>query len=194
MKKIELFAALFLLLGITIQAQTAWKIDEAHSKVQFSVSHMVISDVTGQFRKFDGNITSAGDDFSKGRVEMTMQVASINTDNEKRDEHLKSADFFDAQKYPEIKFVGKSLKKVKGNKYKLTGNFTMKGVTRPITLDVIYGGVIKDPYGRVRSGFKVSGTINRFDYNLKWNNMLETGGAVVGKDVNLVCNIELVRE
>lgn len=194
MEKIELFAALFLLLGITIQAQTAWKIDEAHSKVQFSVSHMVISDVTGQFRKFDGNITSAGDDFSKGRVEMTMQVASINTDNEKRDEHLKSADFFDAQKYPEIKFVGKSLKKVKGNKYKLTGNFTMKGVTRPITLDVIYGGVIKDPYGRVRSGFKVSGTINRFDYNLKWNNMLETGGAVVGKDVNLVCNIELVRE
>lgn len=194
MKKIELFAALFLLLGITIQAQTAWKIDEAHSKVQFSVSHMVISDVTGQFRKFDGSITSAGDDFSKGRVEMTMQVASINTDNEKRDEHLKSADFFDAQKYPEIKFVGKSLKKVKGNKYKLTGNFTMKGVTRPITLDVIYGGVIKDPYGRVRSGFKVSGTINRFDYNLKWNNMLETGGAVVGKDVNLVCNIELVRE
>ncbi|MGE5363808.1 MAG: YceI family protein [Bacteroidota bacterium] len=194
MTKIKLFAALFLLLGVTIQAQTAWKIDEAHSKVQFSVSHMVISDVTGQFRKFDGSITSAGDDFSKGRVEMTMHVASINTDNEKRDEHLKSADFFDAQNYPEIKFVGKSLKKIKGNKYKLTGNFTMKGVTRPITLDVIYGGVIKDPYGRVRSGFKVTGTINRFDYNLKWNNMLETGGAVVGKDVNLVCNIELVRE
>lgn len=194
MKKIKGLFIFVMLISVSVMAQTStWDIDKAHSKIGFSVSHMVISDVTGKFNKFDGSVTTQGDDFTKGNIDITIDVASIDTDNDKRDAHLRSDDFFNAEKYPKIVFKGKSMKKVGKNQYKLTGDFTMRDVTKPVTLDVVHNGTIKDPYGNSRAGFKITGKVNRFDYNLKWNNMLETGGAVVGKDVNLICDIELVK-
>jgi polyisoprenoid-binding protein YceI len=173
----------------------SWRLDPVHSKVQFTVSHMVISEVTGFFRKFDAIVASNKDDLSDANIEFTIDVNSIDTDNQNRDNHLKSDDFFNAAKFPKILFKGKSLKKLSNNKYKLYGDFTIRDVTKPIALDVVYGGTVKDMNGNTRSGFKVSGTINRFDYNLKWNKLLESGGgAVVGKDVNLICNVEFVKD
>ncbi|MDP4117189.1 MAG: YceI family protein, partial [Bacteroidota bacterium] len=138
--------------------------------------------------------TSNGNDFTKGNIEFSIDVNSINTENEQRDNHLKSDDFFNAAKFPKITFKGTSLYKVNGNKYKLKGNFTMRDVTKPIVLDVVYGGTVKDPWGNERVGFKIMGKVNRFDYGLKWNNLVEAGGAVVGKEVTMNCNIELIKK
>jgi len=154
---------------------------------------MVVSEVSGYFKIFEGAVSAKDDLFKDAKITFSADAASINTDNEKRDEHLKSDDFFSTAKYPKITFVSKSFKKVKNNKYKLTGDFTMKGVTKQITLDVTYNGTVKDPWGNTRAGFKLSGELNRFDYNLKWNNVVEAGGAVVGKTVTIKCNIELVK-
>jgi polyisoprenoid-binding protein YceI len=170
-----------------------WKIDEVHSKIRFSARHMVIAEVEGQFKKFDFILHIDGDDFSAGRIELTIDAKSIDTQNNDRDNHLRSADFFDAEKFPEIKFKSTSVKKISDEKYKLLGELTIKENTRPIELDVMYGGQIKDPWGNTRAGFKVNGSINRFDYGLKWNNLIETGGAVVGKYININCDIEVVR-
>jgi polyisoprenoid-binding protein YceI len=187
------FAALFLLFT-AVSAQTKWDVDKAHSKVGFSVTHMVISEVDGFFNDFQGDITTTGDDFSTAKINFTIDVNSITTDNQQRDTHLKSDDFFNAAKFPKITFVGKSLKKVGDNKYKLTGDFTIRDVTKEITLDVTMNGIVKDPWGLTRAGFKIRGEINRFDYNLKWNKMLEAGGLVVSKDVELVINLELTHK
>ncbi|KAF0148909.1 MAG: YceI family protein [Ignavibacteria bacterium] len=190
MKKIVL--AVLLAIGFTLtNAQTAWKIDKSHSNVGFSVSHLIISDVTGQFKSYDGTIEFSKEDLSDAKINFSIDVASINTDNEGRDKHLKSDDFFNAEKFPKITFAGKSIKKVDGKKYKLTGDFTMRDVTKTITLDVIYNGIVKDPWGNTKAGFKVTGELNRLEYGLKWNNLMETGGAVVGKDVTITVNLEL---
>ncbi len=191
--KSSLLALLFISFSVFAQ-KAEWKVDEAHSNVQFTVSHMVISDVTGSFNEYSANVTSEGDDFTKGNIEFTINTKSIDTDNEKRDEHLRSDDFFNAEKYPYITFKGKSLKKVEGKKYKLQGDLTIRDVTKPVTLDVVYNGTVKDPWGNTKAGFKINGEVNRFDYNLKWNNLLETGGAVVGKDVELKVDLQLVKQ
>lgn len=192
MKTVKSTAALLLVLSIMSYAQTKnWELDKSHSNVMFTVDYMVISEVTGKFNQFDAKVTSNGDDFSNGNIDFTIDVNSIDTDNDRRDGHLKSDDFFNAEKYPQITFKGKSLNKVSDNKYKLTGDLTMRDNTKQVELDVLYGGVIKDRNGNTRSGFKITGTINRFDYGLKWNNVVETGGAVVGKDVDITCNIQL---
>jgi polyisoprenoid-binding protein YceI len=185
-------AVIFLLISfISINAQTKWNIDKAHSKVLFSVTHLVISEVTGEFKGFTGSVETAKDDFSDAKIDFTVDVNSISTDNDMRDKHLKSDDFFNAEKFPQITFKGKTLKKVNGNNYKLTGDFTIRDVTKQVTLDVIYNGTIKDPYGNTKAGFKIIGQINRFDYNLKWNALIEAGGAVVGKTVTMTVNLEL---
>lgn len=182
--------ALFVTL-LSINAQTKWNIDKAHSKVLFSVTHLVISEVTGEFKDFTGSIESSKDDFSDAKIDFTVLVNSISTDNDFRDKHLKSDDFFNVEKYPQITFKGKSLKKVEGNNYKLTGDFTIRDVTKEVTLDVVYNGSIKDQRGNIKAGFKIIGQINRFDYNLKWNSLIESGGAVVGKTVTMTINLEL---
>lgn len=187
------FAALFLLFT-AVSAQTKWDVDKAHSKVGFTVTHMVISEVDGFFNDFQGDVTTTGDDFSTAKINFTIDVNSITTDNQQRDTHLKSDDFFNAAKFPKITFVGKTLKKVGDNKFKLTGDFTIRDVTKEITLDVTMNGIVKDPWGLTRAGFKIRGEINRFDYNLKWNKMLEAGGLVVSKDVDLVINLELTHK
>lgn len=193
MKKIQMLVAAVMLMFSFTQAQSTWKIDKAHSNIQFSVSHMVISEVGGYFKIFDATLTAKDDKLTDAVIEFTADVNSISTDNEKRDQHLKSDDFFNAEKFPKIKFVSKSFVKVDDGKYKMTGDFTMRDVTKTIVLDVVFNGMIKDSWGNLRAGFKLSGSVNRFDYNLKWNNLIEAGGAVVGKTVDLKCNVELIK-
>jgi len=175
------------------QGTTTWNIDNAHTRIGFSVSHMVISDVKGEFKRYDGKVITRGDDFSTATVEISIDVNSIYTANEKRDEHLKSPDFFDAQKYPKITFRSKKVVKKGNNQYQLVGDLTIKDVTKEVTLEVVHKGTVKDPWGNTRSGFRLTGKINRFDFGLKWNMALEAGGLVVGEDVYIECDVELIK-
>jgi polyisoprenoid-binding protein YceI len=177
-----------------IVASQTWKIDHVHSKIKFSARHMVIAEVEGQFNNFDFNLINDGDDFSTSQIDLTIVANSIDTRNNDRDNHLRSADFFDVEKFPAINFKSKSVRKINNEKYRILGDLTIKGNTKPVELDVTYGGQIKDPWGNIRAGFAVKGSINRFDYGLKWNNLIETGGAVVGKNININCDIEVVKE
>lgn len=172
---------------------TSWNVDKVHSSVGFSVEHMVVSEVVGQFNDYSANIKSDKDDFSDVKGDLTIQVSSIDTKEAKRDGHLKSPDFFDAEKYPTIKFEIVQFKKVKDKEYKLVGNLTMHGITKSVTLKANFGGIIKDPYGNTRAGIKVTGEIDRYEYDLKYNASLEGGGLVVGKKVNITCNIEMIK-
>jgi len=188
------FLAIIFLFTASLFAQTTWTVDKSHSKVGFGVTHLVITDVDGFFKDYDAQITTEGDDFSKTQIDFTIKTNSIFTDNKDRDNHLRSDDFFNAEKYPNMIFKGKSMKKVGDKKYKLIGDFTIRDVTKQIALDVTYNGTVKDPWGNTKSGFKVTGEIDRFDYNLKWNKAIETGSLVVGKDVELVIDLQLVKK
>jgi polyisoprenoid-binding protein YceI len=176
-----------------LSAQTVWSVDKGHSNVKFKVNHLVVSEVEGAFRAFTGTVKAKDDTFADLQAEFAVDVASINTDDEKRDGHLKSDDFFNAEKFPQMKFVSKSWKKTGKNSYKLTGDLTIRDVTKTVTFDATFGGVVKDPWGNTKAGFKATTTINRFDYNLKWNTAIEGGGLVVGKDVTIGLNIELAK-
>ncbi|MEJ7738803.1 MAG: YceI family protein [Chitinophagaceae bacterium] len=172
------------------QAATKWTLDRAHSNVKFAVTHMVVTETEGNFKLFDGYMEHSKDDFSDAKIEFSVDVKSIDTDNERRDTHLKGDDFFNAEKYPQIKFVSTSFTPAGGNKYKLSGNLTIRDVTKPISFDVTYGGSVADK-GGMKSGFKAKTSINRFDYNLKWDKTTETGGLVVSKEVDITVNVEL---
>lgn len=185
---------LFAATSVFAQNDVEWKFDKAHSKVGFNVSHMVISDVEGQFNKFEGSVKSKStDNFEGADVAFTADVNSIDTDNEKRDNHLKSGDFFNASEYPQMKFESKSFEKVDEKNYKLVGDLTIRGTTKEVELDVTHNGTVQG-MGKTRAGFKVTGTINRFDFGLKWNKTLETGGLVVGKEVTININTELIKQ
>jgi polyisoprenoid-binding protein YceI len=192
MKKIVLLAAVALF-QTAVFAQTQWNVDPVHSNVRFTVPHLVISEVEGSFKKFDGTIASSKPDFTDAAVNFTINVGSINTDNEMRDKHLKADDFFNAEQYPNMTFKSTSFKKVSGNKYVLAGNMTIRNVTKPVKFDVVYGGTAKDGYGNTKAGFKATTTINRFDYDLKWNSLTEAGGATVGKDVTIDLKLEFAQ-
>ena len=181
---------LVLFVVLSINAQSKWTADKSHSKVQFTVTHLIISEVTGQFKSFDINVQSSKDDFSDAKIDFSADIASINTDNEKRDAHLKSDDFFNAEKFPKMIFKGKSFTKIDGKNYKLVGDLTIRDVTKEVTLDVVYNGTVQ-AWGQARAGFKIKGEINRFDYNLKWNTLIEAGGAVVSKTVYITIDLEL---
>jgi len=183
--------AAFLLLGASgAVAQTTWKVDKSHSNVKFAVSHMVVSEVEGSFRMFDGSLVASKADLSDAKVNFSVDVASVNTDNEKRDGHLKSDDFFNAEKFPKMSFVSKSMKPLGGNKYALTGDLTLRDVTKTVTFDVTYGGQINTGRG-VKAGFKAKATIDRLTYGLKYAPALETGGLAVGKDVDITVLLEM---
>jgi polyisoprenoid-binding protein YceI len=191
MKRISMLLMAFLMMAsFSVSAQTKWSVDKAHSSVKFSVIHMVVSEVDGNFKMFDGSLEAAKPDFSDAKINFTIDVNSINTDNEKREGHLKSADFFDVANYPQIKFVGTSMKPLGGNKYELKGNLTLKDVTKPVVFQVTYGGTLTTKNG-AKAGFKAKTTIDRYDYNLKWNNALEAGGLAVSKEVEITVNVEL---
>ncbi|MEW6194253.1 MAG: YceI family protein [Bacteroidota bacterium] len=194
MRKINLVPTVLAFTVTSLTAQTNWSVDKSHSKVGFSVSHLVISEVEGYFKDYDAEIITKGDDFSTAVIDFTIDAKSIFSDNEMRDNHLRSDDFFNAEKFPKMIFKGKSLKKIAGDKYKLIGDLTIRDITKRVELDVEYNGIIKDPWGNTKAGFKITGEINRFDYNLKWNTTLETGGLVVGKEVDLNINLELVKK
>lgn len=185
----SIFAVLALVLAASVaQAQTTWNIDKPHSRIGFTVTHMVVSEVDGDFKEFDGKIISKTTDFDGAEVEFTAKVASINTENERRDGHLKSDDFFSAEKYPDVSFKGTISKS--GGKYQLKGKFTLKDVTKDVVFDVTYGGTVDTGRGS-KAGFKLAGKINRQDYNLKWANKLQDGSAVVGDEVALNVKVEL---
>lgn len=187
--------ALFVVVGANSAfAQSTWTIDGSHSDVSFNVSHLVVSEATGKFKKFDGELKAKSDDFSDAEIMFTIDAASINTEDEKRDGHLKSADFFDVAKYPTITFKSKSFKKVDANKYKLVGDLTMHGVTKSVELDIIFKGMAKSPWGQTVGAFKLSGAVNRMDFGLTWNKTLDNGGLLVGETVNITANIEVVKK
>lgn len=194
MKSINYFLAIVLFALSSTFAQTKWDVDKSHSKVGFSVSHLVIAEVEGKFNNFSGNISTSNDNFDDAKIDFTVDVNSIDTDNDARDKHLKSDDFFNAEKFPNITFKGKSMTKVGDKKYKLIGDFTMRDVTKEIALDVKFNGITKDPWGNTKAGFKITGEVNRFDYGLKWNKTVETGGLVVGDMVSLSINLELAKQ
>lgn len=190
MKKLNAMIAMLLVTG-SVFAQTTWNIDKVHSKVGFSVTHMVVAETEGVFKDYTATVVSKSEDFNNAEVNFTAKVASINTENENRDGHLKSPDFFDAEKFPEISFKGNLIKV--GTKYKLKGDLTLKGVTKKVEFDVTHGGVLDTGRG-VKAGFKVLGSINRQDYGVTWSNKLATGEAMVGDEVQLVIKIELDKQ
>lgn len=169
-------------------ATTKWTIDPTHSEVGFKVKHMMFTNVSGQFDTYDATITTEDFDFETSKIEFSADIASINTGNSDRDNHLKSADFFDAEKNPKLTFVSSSLVK-KGEDHELTGELTINGITKTVKLDTEVSGLLKDPWGNTKVGLNATGKINRTDFGLTWNSALETGGVLVSEEVKL--NIEL---
>lgn len=169
--------------------QVSWTLDKAHTKIGFTVTHMAVSEVEGNFRDFEGGIAAKGADFDGADVTFTAKTGSVDTDNERRDGHLKSPDFFDAEKFPDITFKGKLAKN--GTKYVLKGDLTMKGVTKPVQFDVTYGGTMNsNDKGGQKAGFKLTGEIDRKDYGLTWAKTAPGGELVVSDKVQIVCRIE----
>ena len=194
MKKMNALAVALLLSAGSVFAQSTWEVDKVHTNVLFNVSHMVVAEITGNFTDFNATITGTKADYSDAQAEMTIKVASISTDNEKRDAHLKSNDFFAVDKFPEITFKSTSFKKTGDNTYKITGDFTMRGVTKTIELDAKFKGEINDPWGNTKSGWKVTGSLDRFDYGVDWNKAIEAGGFVVGKNIDITINAEFAKK
>jgi len=193
MKKVFslLLVALSLISVSFAQTVKTWNVDKMHSSIKFAVSHLVISEVDGSFKIFDGNIICTNEDFTDAKINFTVDVNSINTDNTNRDGHLKSNDFFNAEKFPIMTFVSTSFKKKTGSTYELIGDLTIRDVAKKVTFAVKYGGTTKDPYGNTKAGFKATGTINRLQYGLKWNTLTEAGGAIVGSKIDLTINLEM---
>ena len=182
---------LALLFTSGLVAQTKWTVDKVHSNVKFSVSHMVVSEVEGSFKAFDGTIVVSKDNLSDAVINFSVDVASVSTDNVNRDNHLKSDDFFNAEKFPKMTFVSKSMTLVGGNKYKLTGDLTMRDVTKTVEFDVTYGGKIQTNDGGYKSGFKARATIDRTNFGVNFTGTLKAGGLMVGNDVEIIVNLEM---
>jgi len=170
-------------------ATTKWVLDPMHSEVQFKIKHLVISTVTGSFKTFEGTVTTEGDTFEGANAEFSLDVASIDTNQEMRDNHLKGPEFFDAEKYPKITFKSTSI-----TNDTLTGDLTIKDVTKPVTLDIEHGGTATDFYGNLKAGFEITGKINRKDFGLSWNGVTEAGAVVVGEDVKLIINAQFAKQ
>jgi len=190
----KLFVVAFAFASSTFAMAQNWNFDKSHSNVKFSVTHMMVSETEGKFKKFSGTLDSKEADFKDAKIDFTIEVASIDTDDDQRDGHLKSADFFDVATYPTITFKSTSFTKTGANTYKLTGNLTMRGVTKTVSFDVTGGKSIKDPYGFTRVGFKIKGLINRMDYGVKWNAAIEAGGMVVSENVEFTTNVEFTKK
>lgn len=176
-----------------MSTKTIWNLDPTHSELNFKVRHLMISNVKGSFRDFSGTIESIGDDFSNATVKAVIQTGSIFTNNTDRDNHLRSGDFFDAAQFPEITFEGTSFRAKSGDAFELTGQLTMHGVTKEITLDVEFGGIGQDGYGQTKAGFSFKGKLNRADFGLTWNALLEAGGVAVSEEVKIDGEVQFVK-
>lgn len=172
-----------------------WSLDPTHSEVHFKIKHLMITNVTGSFTKYEVTAETDNEDFMSADISFTADVNSVTTNNEQRDGHLKGADFFDAEKFPQITFKATKYEDVDHDgSYELYGDLTIKGITKNIKLDVEFGGLMKDPWGNVKAGFTINGKINRKDWGLNWNAALETGGMLVSDDVRISCEIQLVKQ
>ncbi len=172
-------------------ANSTWTLDPSHSEITFKVKHLMISNVKGEFKKFE--ITVDGNDINTAKIEVTIDAASINTNSPDRDAHLAGADFFEVEKYPAITFKSTGLSAISGDDYTITGDLTIKGVTKPVTLKAENGGTSKDPWGNEKTGYSVEGKINRKDFGLNWNAALETGGVLVSEEVKLFAEVQFVK-
>ncbi len=173
---------------------TKWILDPDHSEIQFKVKHLMISSVTGHFSQFNATVETDGEDFTTAKVYFNADINSISTNNEQRDGHLKSGDFFDAEKYPQLIFESKKLEKIADDAYKLDGTLTMRGVSKKVTFNVEFGGITQDPWGNTRIGFALSGQLNRKDYRVSFSMVSETGGILLGEDVKIFANVEFIKQ
>jgi len=173
-------------------ATTKWVLDPTHSELQFKVKHLMITTVTGSFNEFSAELTTDSEDFEHATVSFQAGVTSVDTGNKDRDGHLVSGDFFNAEEFPSITFQSTSFKK-DGGAYKLAGDLTIKGVTKPVTLDVEFGGTAQDPWGNTKAGFTLSGKINRTDFGLTYNAALETGGVMLSEDVKILGELQFAK-
>jgi polyisoprenoid-binding protein YceI len=176
-----------------VETQTKWGIDTTHTEVQFKVKHLVISTVTGAFKKFSGDVVTESDDFNNALVNFSLDVNSIDTNQSDRDAHLKSEDFFASAQYPSITFSNGTLKLISGTEYALEGDLTIRNNTKRVVLNVEYGGIMVDPWGNTKAGFEINGKINRKEFGLSWNAITEAGGMVVSDEVKLHLNVELAK-
>ncbi len=173
---------------------TNWAMDPSHSELTFKVRHMMVSNVTGHFKNFTATLTTEGDDMPTAKVHLTANVESISTNNEQRDGHLKTADFFDHENHPQMIFDSTKLEKVTEEEYKLHGNLSMRGVSKPVTMKVEFGGIMTDPWGNARTGFTVDGKVNRKDFGVSFSLISETGSILLGEDVTIHANVEFVKQ
>lgn len=171
-----------------------YKIDPAHSEIKFKVKHLMITNVTGEFKSFDATMEEDKDDFSDAKISFEADVNSINTNQEQRDTHLKSDDFFNAEKFPKLTFVSKKLKPVSGNEYKLIGDLTIRDITKEVVLDAEFGGRMMDSYGQDKAGFELTGKISRSEFGLKWSAVTEAGGVVVSDEVKLLLAAQMIKQ
>ena len=185
---------LLLLIGTAtaIAQNGAWRLDKAHSSVTFAVRHMLISEVTGKFKDFDIAVTSSEDDFTDAVIDATIKVASITTENERRDNHLRSDDFLNAEKFPEIKFKSTSIEKTGKDSYKIYGTLTIRDTTKQVVFDAVHNGTITTKQGK-RMGWRATLSLNRFDYGLRWDRTIDTGALIAGDKVNITLNVEFVK-
>ncbi len=171
-----------------------WKIDPVHSDIEFKIRHLMITNVTGYFNKYDATVESSNDDFSDAKISFTADVNGISTKNEQRDQHLQSEDFFHAAQYPTITFASTNIKKVDDEEYKISGDLTMRGVTKPVDLAVTYSGIVKDQYGQTKAGFELSGKLNRKEFGLTFNAATDTGGVMLSEEVKFYADVQLIKQ
>jgi polyisoprenoid-binding protein YceI len=172
---------------------TTWNIDASHSEVGFKVRHLMLSNVKGQFSAFTASVVTEGDDLSTAKIHFEAQIASITTNNEQRDGHLKGADFFDAEQFPTLKFESTTVTKVGDHQFTVTGNLTIKETTKSVELNVLSTGLAKDPWGQTKTAFEISAKINRNDFGLIWNAPLETGGVLLSEDVYINAEAQFIQ-
>ncbi|MXN90496.1 hypothetical protein GR160_04585 [Flavobacterium sp. Sd200] len=175
-------------------AKIKWILDTAHSEIGFKVKHMMFTNVSGKLQNFNALMETNIDVFENGTVEFDGAINSLTTNNKDRDAHLMSPDFFDAEQFPKVTFEATSFIKLDEVNYKLTGNLTIKGITQEVTFDTEFSGLLKDPWGKIKTGFIITGKINRKDWGLTWNAALETGGMLVGDDVRLDINLQFIKQ
>ena len=175
-------------------ATTKWTLDPAHSELGFKIKHLMITSVNGSFSKFDVQTETDADNFAEAKVNAAIEVSSINTKNSQRDDHLRTADFFEAESHPNILFNSTKVEKLDDGNFTLVGNLTIRDISKPVTLAVEYNGIATDPWGTVKAGFSVSGKINRKDFGITYNAALESGGFMLGEEVKIVGDIQLVKQ
>jgi polyisoprenoid-binding protein YceI len=175
-------------------SQTIWKLDPAHTQIEFKVKHMMVTTVTGTFTNFGAEVTTEGENFMSAQVSFWADTASVTTHNEQRDGHLRSGDFFESEKYPKMTFVATGFRAVDNDgSYEMVGDLTIRDITKNVKLGVEFGGILKNPWGQEIAGFTISGKINRKDWNLNWNAALEAGGLLVSDEVRIHCEVQLIK-